>query len=552
MYKKLFLIITAILFFCAAPVFCYDKETFVRVGISDNSFSKYTFEEVELYSEAEMTIIDASTGQTFNPESRQIFVKLNGGYIDVYEGNILKIKGSTGTINIKTAEDSTISIKNLRRGGKQATYRGRIDLIRNPKGTGFSVVNVINLQDYLKGVVPNEMPVRFGLEALKAQCVAARNYVIKATEHYSPLYDVYDSVASQVYFGANTEKSLSNRAVEETDGIFSLYNGKLILALYSSTAGGYTESYDNAFIDQSKGFFQNSPHPYLKAVPDIEGMKSLSEEARAREFYTTTPETFDNDSPLFRWTREWEMEEFIEMLNTTMREQKSTTNFTEEDKFSQLRELRIKQRGESGKVMHIEIMTENGTYTIAKELVLRRLFKKSGRALPSANFICDSYIDENGNTKIKFTGGGFGHGVGMSQFGAGKMCEKGYNFVDILEHYYSGTTVGTLPVKITSEYGKNKAKQSFFVSSGLSAEIVFSEISGLDKINIQVNGMEAKTEFGTFFNRKTTFDITQYIKEGENVVDIEIPAEYNDAKAVTYYIKLKGKQRDVHKKYILI
>ena len=396
------------------------------------------------------------------------------------------------------------------------------------------------------------MPVAFGLEALKAQCVAARNYVMKATEKYAPFYDVYDSVASQVYFGAKTEKELSNRAVEETDGLFSLYNGKLILALYSSTAGGYTESYENAFIDKSNGLFSSNPHPYLKAVPDIVGMKSLADEYSAREFYTTKPETYDNDSPLYRWTREWKMDEFVEMLNKTMLEQKSRPNFTENDKFTHLKEVRIKQRGTSGKVMHVEIVTENGTYTFAKELVLRRLFKKDGKALPSANFVCDSYVDEKGITKIKFTGGGYGHGVGMSQFGAGKMGKKGYKFVDILEHYYSDTTVGTLPIKLSSEYGKNISKQTFFVPSGLNAEVAFSDITGLERINMFVNGQNVKTEFGSFFNRKTNFDISKYLKTGENTVEIAIPAEYNDAKSATFYVRIKGKQQNVHQKYILI
>lgn len=552
MFKKLFFVILFLIFYMTAPAFCYDKETYIRVGISDTYFSKYVFSQTDLYSRTGLNVTDSMTGKTFNSENGRISVKFNNGLFDIFDEDILKIAGSTGPINIRTAESGTIGLSNIKRSGKPAEYRGRIDLVRNPQNKGFAIVNVLNLQNYLKGVVPNEMPISFGLEALKAQCVAARNYVIKATEKYAPFYDVYDSVASQVYFGAKTEKELSNRAVEETDGLFSLYNGKLILTLYSSTAGGYTESYDNAFIDKSTEFFANNPHPYLKAVPDIAGMKSLSEEENAREFYTSKPETYDNDSPLFRWTREWDIDEFAAMLNTTMLEQKGHPNFTEKDKFTRLKEVKIKQRGTSGKVMQVEIITENGAYNFAKELVLRRLFKKDGKALPSANFVCDSYIDERGMTKIKFTGGGFGHGVGMSQFGAGKMGQMGYTFVDILEHYYSDTTVGTLPIRINSEYGKNIAKQSFFVPAGMNAEVSFLEITGLTKINMSINGQNVKTEFGSFFNKKTNFDITKYLKSGENIIEIEIPAEYNDAKSTVFYVKIKGKQQHDHQKYIFI
>ena len=552
MVKKIFFIILLMVFFIAEPAFCYDKDTYVRVGISDTYFSKYVFNKIDLYSDGGLIVTDSTSGVTFSPESGKISVNMGKDGFDVFADEILKISGSTGPINVRAAENSTIGITNLKRAGKPAKYRGRIDLVKKPKTAGFSVVNVLDLQSYLKGVVPNEMPVAFGLEALKAQCVAARNYVMKATEHHNPLYDVYDSVASQVYFGANTEKELSNRAVEETDGLFSLYDGQLILALYSSTAGGYTESYYNAFTDKSGGMFSSNPHPYLKAVPDIAGMKSLADEDSAREFYTTKPETYDNDSPLFRWTREWTMDEFVEMLNKTMTEQKCKPVFTGNDKFTHLKEVRIKQRGQSGKVMHVEIVTENGTYTVTKELVLRRLFKKNGKALPSANFVCDSYVDENGVTKIKFTGGGFGHGVGMSQFGAGKMGKKGYKYVDILEHYYSDTTVGTIPVKLTSEYGKNVSKQSFFVSSGLSSEIIFSDIVGLERVNVFVNGKNVNVDFGSFFRKKTNFDISQYLHIGVNTVEIEVPADYNDSKSVMFYIRLKGKQQNVHQKYIFI
>lgn len=110
------------------------------------------------------------------------------------------------------------------------------------------MINVLDLQSYLKGVVPNEMPVRFGLEALKAQAVLARSYVLKPRERNYHNFDVCDSVACQVYFGANTEKELSDKAVDETDNIVAMSDNELVLALYSSTAGGYTESYENAFL----------------------------------------------------------------------------------------------------------------------------------------------------------------------------------------------------------------------------------------------------------------------------------------------------------------
>ena len=152
-----------------------------------------------------------------------------------------------------TSNFGLLGVSGLKRAGKQALYHGAFELTPNSNGT-FNLVNMIEVEDYLKGVVPNEMPVHFGLEALKAQTVAARNYALSPRVKSSPNYDLVDSVASQVYFGANTEKPLSNQAVEETEGIVAIYDWDLILAQYSSTAGGYTESFSNAFSDARKYF----------------------------------------------------------------------------------------------------------------------------------------------------------------------------------------------------------------------------------------------------------------------------------------------------------
>ena len=168
---------------------------------------------------------------------------------------------------------------------------------------------MLGVEEYLKGVVPNEMPVHFGLEALKAQAVAARNYVLSPRVKSNPNYDVVDSVASQVYFGANTEKELSNQAVEETKGIVAIYNWDLILALYSSTAGGYTESYENAFSDPQTRIFPAKPKPYLTGVPDYEDFGILRDDEAAEKFYKSKPKSFDNKSSYFRWEREWTQEE---------------------------------------------------------------------------------------------------------------------------------------------------------------------------------------------------------------------------------------------------
>ena len=132
------------------------------------------------------------------------------------------------------------------------SYRGAIEVIGNSRNS-FTVVNELPLEQYLLGVVPNELsPTTFGqIEALKAQAVAARTYIVRNMGQYRrDNYDICDTDACQVYFGAGTEEALATRAVEETRGVIATYNDRPINALYSSTCGGRTESVENIFDEK--------------------------------------------------------------------------------------------------------------------------------------------------------------------------------------------------------------------------------------------------------------------------------------------------------------
>jgi stage II sporulation protein D len=139
------------------------------------------------------------------------------------------------------------------------TYRGVVEVFGNTRNT-FTIVNELPMEDYLLGVVPNELsPTTFGqLEALKAQAVAARTYIVRNMGQYKAEgYDICDTDACQVYMGAGTEDPLATRAVNETRGAIATYNGQPINALYSSTCGGKTESVENIFDEKL---------PYLVSV----------------------------------------------------------------------------------------------------------------------------------------------------------------------------------------------------------------------------------------------------------------------------------------------
>src|SRR5437588_3808031 len=133
-------------------------------------------------------------------------------------------------------------------------YRGKIEVFANPHGA-LTVVNVIGLEDYVRGVVPNELSYP-ALEALKAQAIAARTYAVKNRGQFaSEGFDLLPTTRSQVYRGLTSETSLTSQAVDQTRGVIATYNGEPINALYTSTCGGRTEDAENIF---------NEAVPYLR------------------------------------------------------------------------------------------------------------------------------------------------------------------------------------------------------------------------------------------------------------------------------------------------
>lgn len=524
----------------------------VRVGIGTQNFGTYQYKNITIFGTGDTQIYDNKMLIGNYPPNQEISISYNNGQFSIYTpGNIFPEK-IDGPIQI-TSNFGLLGVSGLKRAGKQALYHGAFELTPNKNGT-FNLVNMIEVEDYLKGVVPNEMPVSFGLEALKAQSVAARNYVLSPRTKASTNYDVVDSVASQVYFGANTEKPLSNQAVEETEGIVAIYNWELILAQYSSTAGGYTESYSNAFSDPKTKEFPSPEKPYLKAKADIIGQPPLNKEEDAAKYYKSKPDAYDIRSPYYRWEREWNAQELKKALETTLVSQ-STTGFVhpafkKDDKLDDLVELKVVRRGDSGKIIEMEVITKSQKYKIYKELVVRRLLTKDGKALPSANVVFDNIKDENGNLiSVHAYGGGFGHGVGMSQYGAGFMgSEMHIPYDKILQHYYSGITLSTKPVIISTDIGQQSITQHFY-SKNKKAKIIIDNKFGVGSLTVDINGFKQNYELPKEmlgFKRYSEIDISKYLKKGRNTITFTSSEFFNSSvrKGIRLYVELVEKDDD--------
>ena len=445
---------------------------------------------------------------------------------------------------VVSSEKGFVYVEGLKRAGKQALYRGTFELTKvEAKNNLFSIINVLDLTSYLRGVVPNEMPSYFGLEALKAQTVTARNYVLRPRDKNFYNFDVCDSVACQVYFGANTEDELADEAILETNNIVALYNGELILALYSSTAGGYTESYENAFSDPGTKNFPAVSLPYLKGVPDNKSFLPLTREEDAAKFYKSEPSTFDNKSSYFRWTKEWTQQELSDSLKQNLKKQ-SATGFVfpalkNEEDFGLIQDIQVTKRGVSGKIVSMNIVTDKGVFTVQKELVIRRSFCKDGKALPSANVVFEFQKDDKGNIeKITAYGGGYGHGVGMSQWGAGMMNTLGYSYDEILQHYYSGVTIGTYPVTLTNSPNQDTASQSFYTKEKNASLIVENKFQFTDLI-VVINSQELKLEISPHLFNKVKVDLSPYLVSGINNITYIMPYRDTNNKSIKMYVELK-------------
>lgn len=542
MLKKLIItIITFMLSSALGLVQANDGNHLIRVGISDNNFKSLLYTDSEFTVATNFDIIDQSTGNSVLniPANSKIKISdINGELLVLKEDK--QIFKALDSITIQPKNSGTISIVNLKRNGKQTSYRGIFEITKNPKNSNqFFIINILDLESYLKGVVPNEMPVRFGLEALKAQTIAARNYTLKPREKFYKEFDVCDSVASQVYFGANTEQDLSNLAIKQTNGLVAIYDNELVLALYSSTAGGYTESYENAFSDIKTREFPSKPIDHLKAKADIPETPNLSEETEARKFYLSYPNTLDNSSPYFRWERQWTKDELEQLLKKTLIAQ-STTGFikpkaTSAEEIGSLINIVVNKRGNSGKVMNLDIITDKKTFNVSKELVIRRVFTKNNKALPSANFVIDTTLNQDKTLSgFIFHGGGYGHGVGISQWGAGTMASQGYKFDEILQHYYTGISISTPPIIINNK--ETQFSQNFYTPYK-KGWLCIDNKDNIHSIITIINGQEFI--INTDGQKNLRIDIKSCINQGENKIIYCIPKDETVKKTAKVYVEVK-------------
>ena len=261
-------------------------------------------------------------------------------------------------------------------------YSGNIDVWKGDNG--LYIINELPLEEYVKDVVAVEIRPDWDMEALKAQAVISRTYALfQKRKNVNSIYDIASSVIDQVYNGNNPDTRVSE-AVDETRGEILTFDNKLIEAFYHSTCGGKTENPEEVF---------GKKYPYLKSV-----------------------ESPCDLSPYAKWERNIEIRDIEKALNVPM-----------------IQELSIKSYTSTQRVKQIDIKTKSG-HTIINALDLRKAL--GWKNLPSTNFRISRVGDS-----IVFKGKGYGHGVGLCQWGALQMAREGKNYKEILAFYYPGTVI---------------------------------------------------------------------------------------------------------------
>ena len=300
----------------------------------------------------------------------------------------------------------------------QTEYRGSIVLAGEGRGS-FSVINLCDVEDYLRGVVPLEIGSCAGQapEALKAQAVAARTYTYKKIiERQKQAFDVLPTIADQVYGGVPAEMPQCNKAIYECKDLVAVYHDSLIYAYYHSTCGGKTADVEDVW--------DKPPLPYLRSIDDCDN--------------GGTP--FCRASPNFAWEESWSASTLSDIIDRFSRE-----TFPQNPASGRLLGFTVESRFPCGRIKSCGIKTSSGEYRYGGDKI-RFVLRRAEKGNPILRSAIITSFTWSGAT-VKAHGKGYGHGVGLCQFGAIGRALAGQSFEQIIKAYYTGVDIRGIVVE---------------------------------------------------------------------------------------------------------
>jgi stage II sporulation protein D len=552
-----------------------NASTFNASGVLVTEFATLHHAFVELTNtDGDVKVIDRATGKeiTVMTPGSLLRVEHDGAGYLVWQDSVL-LGSVEGPVRFRpTSRENFFRVEHIRRvfsGTKVPLYRGAMEVGRGTATTALRVnlFNILDVESYVPGVVANESIASFSIEALKAQAVAARGYAIANIENYIRRgfpFDIVDSSASQVYRGVISEHVNAVRAASDTYGLVASSSGRIISAMYSSSFGGHSESNEwTSFVRRTT--MGGAPLSYLRSIYDgLEPAPDFSSEAGIDAFWRTqppVPQTYDDCAWTGNTFSRWRFT--LTPANIKSRLVAADTTFISGTSAAgTITDVAITQRtGGSHRAAVIRITLINPAAVVEvrgweslRSVIGRTPSPSTGlracgtgsnppTALP-ANFVLNnpSSLDVAKNpdgtvSLVTVYGGGWGHNLGMSQYGAHGRGKFGQRFIDILKAYYTGVDIGSHPIDIGREPGSGAPtlRQQFNAPDARGVlEIRPTDLTGL---RVHINEQfDLSFDEAALADSLVRVDISEYLVPGMNVIQYN-PVGRNGTATVTVVVE---------------
>jgi peptidoglycan hydrolase-like amidase len=437
-------------------------------------------------------------------------------------------------------------------------YRGAIEVGRGATTAGLigpprvNLVNIVQVEDYVPGVVANESIASFSIAALRAQAVAARGYAIANLGNYVARgypFDIVDSSASQVYRGVISEHANAVKAAAETYGLVASSNGRIISAMYSSSFGGHSDS--NEWISFSNNVKAGgAPLAYLRGIYDgVEPAPDFSSVAGIDFFWRSQPPLL----PLFyddcvftgngfsRWK--------FTLPAAVLKSRLTTANSTllSGTRTGAITNVEIVERsGSAQRAIVARVTLATGVLEVRGWESLRQTIGRTntagtpracGTSTIAASFVLNSpsaidvAVNADGTAgNLTIYGGGWGHNLGMSQYGAHGRGKSGQSFIEILQAYYTGVDIGSFPIDIGRSPGSAPILRQQFVAPTAQGTLQIRATDDLQGLRVHLNELhDLNFDANALAAGLVEVDISPYLATGINVIQYNPVGRFGSA-----------------------
>ena len=459
------------------------KSKNIRVLIKTSNYKDILHSYIEFKSEDDLELLYVDNArQTIGSSVKEKSIK---GQVDNFDYTVKKIRANrlvkikpgsryfkiSNRIVVRSKNDKGVTLPSVKRAEKNLKYYGQLEFVKTKNG--IAVINDIDIEKYLYSVIPSEMPESYGVEALKVQAICARTYAYsqlgnKTYKKYGANID--DSISYQVYNNQKYGKD-TIMAIEDTKGKIIKYNGKLANIFYYSTSCGYSSNTKDVFGGDNIEYLVSKKQSVKgKSIYGEKNNKGenidISKEKVFRKFILSTDgECFEKKCEWFRWKIIWNVDKITRAINHNIGDlcargkNKNILVYDKKykkyvckniDSIGKVKSIKVSKRGSGGVVTQIIIYGSHRQIKVETQYTIRKIIgpyntsiiknnklKVNGmEMLPSSYFI----IDKKANNYV-ITGGGYGHGIGMSQCGVNELIKLGKSYDEVLKYYFNNTSI---------------------------------------------------------------------------------------------------------------